>query len=65
MTTFKIALQGVDWGKIGKNILVFSAPGLAVFFGQLALGVDIKKAALVALLVFYGIAADFFKKLNA
>lgn len=64
MKKFKTALKGVDWGKIEKNILVFSAPALAVFFGQLALGVEPKKAVWVAVLVIYGILADFFKKLK-
>lgn len=46
------------------NTLKFTAPGLAVFFGQLALGVDWKAAGLMASFVFYANLADFFKKLN-
>lgn len=45
-----------------KNLLKFTAPGLAVFFSQLAMGVDLKAAGLVALLVMYGALSDLFKK---
>ena len=44
------------------NLVYFTAPAFAVFFGQLALGVEVKKAGLVALLAFYGALADLFKK---
>ena len=47
-----------------KNVAMFTAPCLAIFFGQLALGVDLKKAGLVALLALYGILADYLKKLK-
>lgn len=53
-----------DLQKIGWNIVVFTAPVFAVFFAQLSLGVEPKKAALVALLGLYGVLADFFKKLQ-
>ena len=33
-----------------QNLLKFTAPGLAVFFSQLAMGVNLKAAGLVALL---------------
>jgi len=46
------------------NTLRFTAPTLAVFFGQLAIGVDWKPASAVALLALYGNLADYFKKLN-
>ncbi len=55
----------MDWGKIGKNLVVFTAPSLAVFFAQLALKVEWKVAGLVALLTLYGALADFFKKYQA
>ena len=51
-----------EWKKFGINLLKFFAPALAVFFGQLALGVDAKAALLVAALAFYGVAADWLKK---
>lgn len=47
-----------------KNILKFTAPALAVFFLQLASGVELKLACGVALLALYGILADYFKKLS-
>lgn len=47
-----------------KNLLLFTAPIMAVFFGQLALGVPIRDSLLVASLAIYGMAADYFKKLN-
>lgn len=46
------------------NLLVFTTPALAVFFGQLAAGVDWKVASGVALLALWGILADYFKKLE-
>jgi hypothetical protein len=52
------------WKKFGTNLLKFSAPVFAIFFGQLAMGVEWKPAALVAIYAFYGIAADYFKKLG-
>lgn len=51
-----------QWQAWAKNILKFTAPALAVFFGQLALGVEPKAAALVALLGLYGALSDLFKK---
>jgi hypothetical protein len=55
-------IKNIQWEKIGKNLLIFTAPALVVFFGQLALKVDWKAAGLVALLTLYGALADFFKK---
>ena len=64
----KVSKQGelntADLQALGKNILKFSAPALAVFFAQLTLGVDLKAASLVALYVLYGLLSDYFKKLN-
>lgn len=59
---FRQKLAEIDYGRIAKNILVFSAPALVVFFAQLQQGVSLKNATLVALLVIYGILADFFRK---
>lgn len=68
-TTAKVSPSGTlnkeDLKKIGWNLLIFVAPTLAIFFGQLALGVDWKMAFPVALLAFWQALADFFKKLNA
>lgn len=47
-----------------KNLLLFTAPAIAVFFGQLASGVDIKIAGAVAILALYGLLADYFKKIK-
>lgn len=47
-----------------KNLLKFTAPFLAVFFGQLALGVNWKVAGLVALAALYGALADLFNKIS-
>ena len=67
-TTAKVSPAGTlnkeDLQKIGRNILLFTAPFFAVFFIQLQLGVEPKAAALVALAAFYGVLADFFKKLS-
>jgi hypothetical protein len=50
--------------KWAKNLLLFTAPALAVFFGQLAAGVSWKVALPVALVAFWGVLADYFKKLK-
>ena len=52
----------MDWDKIGKNLLIFTAPALAVFFAQLALKVDWRAAAGLALITLYGAVADFLRK---
>jgi len=68
LSTAKVAPQGKlnidDLKKIGLNILIFTSPALAVFFGQLAAGVNWKVALPVALLALWGILADLFKKLK-
>lgn len=46
------------------NILLFTSPILGVFFFQLSIGVEAKKASLVALLALWGLLADYFKKLK-
>lgn len=51
-----------DREKFLRNVLKFTAPALAVFFAQLALGVEWRAAGLVALLTLYGLLADFFKR---
>ena len=67
-TTQKISpvgkLNKEDLTKMGHNLVIFVAPTLAIFFTQLALGVDWRAAALVASLALYQALADFFKKLN-
>lgn len=57
-------VNAADLREWGWNLIKFTAPALAVFFGQLALGVEWKKAGLVALLALYGAVADLFKKFN-
>lgn len=67
-TTAKISPAGkvnmTDLKKWGWNLLLFTAPALALFFGQLQAGVDWKVASGVALLALYGAIADFLKKLK-
>jgi len=60
----KFRLSNKQYQKWAMNLLKFTAPALAVFFGQLAAGVDLKAASLVALYAFYGALADYFKKLK-
>ena len=50
--------------KFAKNILLFTAPALAIFFLQLSQGVDFKVAGTVALLALWGLLADYFKKIK-
>ena len=61
----KWKLNQADAIKIGKNFLIFGAPALAVFFGQLASGVEFKKAFWLGLFVVYQLLSDLFKKLQA
>lgn len=68
MTTQKDSPKGKlnveDIKKLGWNALVFSAPALAALFSLLAQGVSFKLAWPVALVIFWGLLADFLKKLN-
>lgn len=57
-------LNKTEWKQYLENTLQFTAPGLAVFFGQLAVGVDWRIALSTAALVLYGNLSDFFNKLN-
>ncbi len=50
--------------KFLKNLLKFSAPGIAVFFSQLAMGADPKVAFSTAALILYGLASDYFTKMK-
>ena len=50
--------------KFLRNLLRFSAPGLAAFFGQLALGATPQVALITASLVFWGLLADYFSKIK-
>lgn len=55
-------LNKIEWKAYLQNTLRFTAPTLAVFFGQLAVGVDWRAASAVALLALYGNLSDYFKK---
>lgn len=50
--------------KFLKNLLKFTAPSIGIFFAQLALGVKVEDAILVAILALYGVLSDYFKKLG-
>lgn len=50
--------------KWGKNLLLFTAPALAIFFLQLSQGVEVKEALPLAMFALYGMLADYFKKLK-
>ena len=50
--------------KFLNNLLKFTAPILAVFFGQLASGVDYKPALAVLVLAFYGALSDYLSKVK-
>lgn len=53
-----------DIKKMAWNLLIFSAPATSVFFALLATGVPFSKAWPAAVLIFWGILADFLKKLK-
>lgn len=57
-------LNKTEWKAYLLNTLKYTAPFMAVFFGQLALGVDWKIASSVALVALYANLSDYFKKLN-
>lgn len=57
-------LNDDDLKRIAFNVLIFTAPTLVVFFGQLQMGVEPRAALLVAALALYGSLADLFKKLS-
>ena len=61
----KWTLNKKDLIKIGTNFLIFGAPALVIFFTQLANGVAVKEAFLVAMFVIYQLLADLFRKLSA
>ena len=50
--------------KFLRNVVVFTAPVVAIFFFQLSQGVKIKEAGLLALYALYALLSDYFKKLN-
>ena len=60
----KLKLSNEQAKKWGVNLLKFTAPALGIFFSQLALKVDPRAAAMVALLALYGAIADYLKKLK-
>mgnify|MGYP001602085624 CR=1 FL=1 len=68
-TTAKISPVGKvnanDLKKWGMNILVFSAPVLIVFFGQLAKGVPVQEAWPITLIALYGALVDLFRKFSS
>ena len=50
--------------KFVKNLLKFTAPSLGALFGQLALGVKLEQAVPFALIILWGLLADYFGKMN-
>lgn len=62
MASKKLGLTPAKWSKFSKNLLKFTAPILAIFFGQLATGVDLKIAGAVALYALYAALSDYFSK---
>ena len=65
MQSKKGKMNKADYKKWGMNFLKFVAPTLAIFFGQLAVGVKFEYALPLALFALYQSLADFFSKLNA
>lgn len=55
--------QKVAFNKFAINVVKFTAPALVALFSQLALGVSFKEAVPFAIIILYGLMADFFKKL--
>jgi len=59
-----IKLTKAKKDKFVKNLLKFTAPLLALFFGQLATGVDWKIALGVAVYALYAALSDLFSKIK-
>lgn len=49
--------------RFGINLLKFTAPALAAFFGQMAIGIDWRASVLFASYILYATLSDLFKKL--
>ena len=60
----RLLLDKKELGKWAKNLLLFTAPALAVLFFQLSQGVGFKEAWPLALFALYALLADYFKKLK-
>ena len=50
--------------KFVKNLWKFTAVYLAALFGQMALGVTIQQASVIALAILYGALQDYFSKVK-
>ncbi|MHA1400165.1 MAG: hypothetical protein ACTSQE_07435 [Candidatus Heimdallarchaeaceae archaeon] len=50
--------------KFANNLFRFTAPIVAVLFGQLASGVDFKAASLVAIYALYSAISDYMSKVK-
>ena len=57
-------LSSKEWQNFAKNLLKFTAPVLTIFFAQLAMGVEIKKAGLVGLYALYALVSDYLSKIK-
>jgi len=57
-------LKAKQKDKFLLNLLRYTAPILAIFFAQLAAGVDIKAAAMVAVFALYAAISDFMSKVK-
>ena len=57
-------LTKTQWEKFSKNLLIFTAPALAVFFYQLSQGAEPKVAVGVAVFALYALLFDYFKKVG-
>lgn len=53
-----------QYKKFAINLLKFTAPALALFFGQLSQGVEPQLAGGVAVLALWGLVADYLSKMN-
>jgi len=60
----RFTLDKTELKKWSKNLALFTAPALAVFFFQLSQGVDLKTAWPLAVFVLWGLLFDYFKKLK-
>lgn len=60
----KLVPSQTELNKWLKNLALFTAPALVIFFYQLSQGIPFKEALPLAMFALYGLIADYFRKLN-
>ena len=64
MISKKLTINEEEYRKFLKNLVVFTAPALGIFFYQLSQGVPPEEAKWIGVFALYGLLADYFTKLK-